>query len=76
MMIKQAALSNAVTASFNPDARQLRTSKSFYDHVRSDFLRQSAVYLRESLSKGKTVSDVYNSNLVLLQEQGGPLQCY
>lgn len=37
-------------------AGQFSHNQAFYDRVRSDFLRQSANYLRESLSKRRNVS--------------------
>ena len=56
MINNPAALLNDKTTSSNSQADQLSTGKAFYDHVRSDFLRQSASYLRDSMSRTRSVT--------------------
>jgi hypothetical protein len=52
MTNNEATLSLATSANSNIHADNFSVSKAFYDQVRSDFLRQSARYLRaSSLSK-------------------------
>ena len=62
MINNPAALLNAETTSSNSQADQLSTGKAFYDHVRSDFLRQSASYLRDSMSRTRSVTIGGNKN--------------
>ena len=62
MINNPAALLNDKTTSSNSQADQLSTSKAFYDHVRSNFLRQSASYLRDSMSRTRSVTIGGNKN--------------
>lgn len=61
MINNEATLSHAPKATSNIHAEQFSVSKTFYDQVRSDFLRQSARYLRASLSKNRPWSCCSNN---------------
>jgi hypothetical protein len=61
MINNESALSHAPMATSNIHADQFSVSKAFYDQVRSDFLRQSARYLRLSLGKNQPWS-CYSNN--------------
>jgi hypothetical protein len=56
MLNNEATLSHAPMATSNIHADQFSVSKTFYDQVRSDFLRQSAKYLRMSLGRNRPLS--------------------
>ena len=71
MINNQAALLNTKTTASNFHADQLSASKAFYDHVKSNFLRQSASYLRDSLSRTRSVSMACNTYPVQLKIQQG-----
>ena len=62
MINNPAALLNARTTSSNSHADQLSVSRAFYDRVRSNFLRQSASYLSDSLSITRSVSIACRDN--------------
>ncbi len=61
MLNNEATLSHAPMATSNIHADQFSVSKAFYDQVRSDFLRQSATYLRLSLGRSRSLS-CYSNN--------------
>ena len=69
MISNQAALLNTKTTASNFHADQLSASKAFYDRVKSNFLRQSASYLRDSLSRTRSVSMACNKYPVQLKIQ-------
>ena len=71
MINNPAALLNARTTSSNSHADELSMSKAFYDRVRSNFLRQSASYLSDSLSRTMPVSIAYSNNPGHLKIQQG-----
>jgi hypothetical protein len=71
MISNPAALLNTKTTSSNPHADQLSASKAFYDRVRSNFLRQSASYLRDSLCRAWPVEIDCNKNPGQLKIQQG-----
>jgi hypothetical protein len=64
MSNNEAALSSIRTATSHSHSAPQRASKAFYDRVRSDFLRQSANYLRSSLCRSGAVSFSADNNLV------------
>ena len=55
-MINQQITSNTTKAASYSQTGEFALDKSFYETVRSDFLQQSARYLRESFSIGRSVS--------------------
>jgi hypothetical protein len=61
MINNETTLSQATMATSNFHADQLSVRKAFYDQVRSDFLQQSAKYLRISLNKNRLWS-CYSNN--------------
>ena len=64
MINNEATLSSIRTATSHSRTGPYQTSKAFYDRVRSKFLRQSASYLRSSLSTSGAISLSADKNLV------------
>ena len=71
MISNPAALLYTKTTSSNSHADQLNANKAFYDRVRSNFLQQSASYLRDSFNRTSSLSIARNNNPGHLKIQQG-----
>ncbi|MGB5277640.1 MAG: hypothetical protein WBO73_17470 [Gammaproteobacteria bacterium] len=59
-MINNEVMLHALNALSHHHAGEVRREKVFYDQVKSDFLQQSARYLRESYTGTQAVAHSFN----------------
>jgi hypothetical protein len=63
MTNNEAMVFSAKASSADSNAGTFNMSSAYYQQIRSDFLQQSARYLRESFARRRAVSTVVNKKL-------------